>query len=487
MSCFERCQIIWESTRSAWWNTLDYWSVWVGLILFGLVGGLSSLNSYHTPVFQEWSSNPLSAFDLADAWLPILALTMGLTTWIPILSVREDAWHTFPAGFALIFSITFCAKWLGHQSALINAGVGDSIWAILFGMIIANTIWRTEATTPRWFRIAQCVELYISISLVLLCIDFRSIGQILGPAVAVAWIDTPILFFGLTPIAYWVYRKYGHSQFPLEEMIILVGTTMICGSSAAVALKTVVASRQGNIHNLPIAISSIATIPAIVALPYVAQAIGFTNSTAGAWFGGCVDSTGAVLATASLYEGGSVDTRNSAAITKMLQNLLIAVFAIVVAVYWVRRQRSLTNNIEPPIPSGGNLSHIQGGEGERTPLLDTASMIIEEETELDQKIASWPLMLWQYTPKFVLGFIAVVILYNTTIPESQRGNAFNQLFGLSEWFSTASFVSIGLKIRFFELIKKLKDTGLMIGIYTIVQLLDILITGVIAFVFFQVI
>ena len=74
-----------------------------------------------------------------------------------------------------------------------------------------------------------------------------------------------------------------------ESAIILSGATVICGSSAAVALATSINSKGK--AELPIVVLSLFTIPSIVILPYIARASKINDFTAGAWFGGCVDST----------------------------------------------------------------------------------------------------------------------------------------------------------------------------------------------------
>ena len=63
---------------------------------------------------------------------------------------------------------------------------------------------------------------------------------------------------------------------------------------------------------------------------------------AGAWFGGCVDSTGPVIATASLFEAMTPgdasrahECLNTAAVVKMMQNCLIGPLSIIAGMFYV--------------------------------------------------------------------------------------------------------------------------------------------------------
>ena len=79
--------------------------------------------------------------------------------------------------------------------------------------------------------------------------------------------------------------------------MILSGCTLICGSSAATAIRNSIKGKEKDQKDA-ILISSLLTIPCIILLPLVAQAMEISDDIAGSWFGGCVDSTGAVYATA---------------------------------------------------------------------------------------------------------------------------------------------------------------------------------------------
>lgn len=82
--------------------------------------------------------------------------------------------------------------------------------------------------------------------------------------------------------------------------MIITGCTVICGSSAATAIRSSVKGEEKDQKDA-IILSSLLTVPAIILLPYIANSVNMTDLIAGSWFGGCVDSTGAVIATASTF------------------------------------------------------------------------------------------------------------------------------------------------------------------------------------------
>ena len=119
--------------------------------------------------------------------------------------------------------------------------------------------------------------------------------------------------------------------------MILTGTTVVCGSSAATAIRNSVKGKEKDQKD-SILISSLLTIPVIIALPFIARCINISGNIAGAWFGGCVDSTGAVIATAGLFNQseGTVQATMSSAVVKMIQNILIAPICVLVVSYYIK-------------------------------------------------------------------------------------------------------------------------------------------------------
>lgn len=149
----------------------------------------------------------------------------------------------------------------------------------------------------------------------------------------------------------------------------------------------------------------------------------------GAWIGGSVDSTGAVIATASLV---SLNLLQCAAVIKMLQNLLIGPVALVVAGVYAGEFRAR--------------------------------------------------IIWDKFPKFVIGFIIVAIA--TTFLPNANTLAANS-FIVSEWFSALSFVMIGFDIDFNEIPKYFADGKKILMFYIVGQTFDIGLTLIAAWLAFR--
>ncbi|KAF9930272.1 hypothetical protein FBU30_000692 [Linnemannia zychae] len=430
------------------WNSEDWWPCWIGLFLFGMV---AIAVRYNIPEahFKIWSSNPFDSLHGAGNYdLLVLFPLQGLLVWLALWSIGSKAWKQFPLGYVVVYVLSFLSKWLAAQKSIKGASLGDSIWAILFGTILRNAMGGKampdgrSKPLPPWLKIAQQTELYIAISLVLLCIDFTVLRPLAPRALFVSWIDTPTLFVAVAMLGVsWL-------KIDLQTAMIMSGATFICGSSAAIALAASLAA--GNKADLPIAIISVFTIPSIIALPYIAKAIKISAQTAGAWFGGCVDSTGAVIAAATIYgDNAAVQT---SAVVKMIQNVLIGPISVGVAIVWTKREELRERAIEEAIEHGPH------------------------HPKTDFKPVPYGTMLWARFPKFVIGFVITAILFNTVVPSQDRPTVNTFSFMVGEWFSTMSFVSIGLGLQFHELRRDARLLLKLIALYAIAQLVDILST-----------
>ncbi|KAF9908808.1 hypothetical protein EC991_009511 [Linnemannia zychae] len=450
------------SARHPWlmgWNSEDWWPCWIGLFLFALV---AIAVRYDIPAahFETWTSNPFDSLHGNGNYdLLVLFPLQGLLVWLALWAIGAKCWKQFPQGYLVVYVLSFLSKWLAAQKSIKGASLGDSIWGILFGTVVRNAMGgkalpdgRSKPLAP-WLKVAQQTELYIAISLVLLCIDFTVLKPLAPRALFVSWIDTPTLFVVVAMLGVsWL-------KIDLQTAMIMSGATFICGSSAAIALSASLGA--GSKADLPIAIISVFTIPSIIALPYIAKAIGISAKVAGAWFGGCVDSTGAVIAAATIFgDPGNVAVETSA-VVKMVQNVLIGPISVGVAIVWTKREerrtRALHNSLED----------------------DTL------RSKTDFKPVPYGTMLWARFPKFVLGFVLTAILFNTVVPSKDRDTVNKFSFMVGEWFSTMSFVSIGLGLQFHELRRDARLLLKLTALYALAQLVDILSTLGLSYVAFE--
>lgn len=300
-----------------WWRKMEWWPCWIGIVGFFFIN-VAVHTGASTPGFTKWDART-SVRVSEPGLLALMIFYVFASCWLAVFASQTKDWKTFPFGFLVTLVFSFLSKLLAAEDAIHAAKIGDSIWAIVFGMFLVNVIFPKE--TPTWLKIAQQTELYIASSLVLLLIDLQQLGTLGSRAFLVAWVDTPVL------CVLMVYFGWRILKVHITDAIILCSTTLICGSSAAIAMTNALHLPKEK-SELSIAISSLMTIPVIGFLPPLAMALGMNSYEAGAWFGGCVDSTGAVIATASVLDDNEV--LSSSAIVKMIQNILIAPFSLVV-------------------------------------------------------------------------------------------------------------------------------------------------------------
>ncbi|CAO3598560.1 unnamed protein product [Absidia cylindrospora] len=477
-----------------WWNTEEWMACWIGFILFGGVTG-AVLRGIPAPVFEQWQHNPFMTFaNVGNYGLIVLFFVMGGLLWLAMALYQPTYWQLLPIGYAVVFFVALISNMLASNAVLHSASLGASIWAIILGCVLRNLVGYLQKDNnqpiPPWLKIAQQTELYIAISLVLLCIDISELKPLAPRALFVSWIDTPTLFMAVAFIGWrWL-------DIDKQTSIIMSGATFICGSSAAIAL----GSALGATHktDMPIAIISIFTIPSIIALPYIAKSLNFDPNVAGAWFGGCVDSTGAVIASASIYN--DPQAISTAAVVKMIQNVLIGPLSVAMAWLWTQyelRQAHMDEqehlhpnnhegyaaNINPDSTLGNNdhgdipLDSIENGRKSNYTLPNNKTIKKQEKAYV---------LLWKRFPKFVLGFIITAVLFNTVIPggQDERTLVKNYCFYVSEYFSTLSFVSIGLGLKMGELKRNIRSLGKLCVLYMVAQLVDIVVTAVLAWLAF---
>jgi uncharacterized membrane protein YadS len=228
---------------------------------------------------------------------------------------------------------------------------------------------------------------------------------------------------------------------------------------------------------------------------------------AGAWFGGSVDSTGAVIASASIYN--DPQAISTAAVVKMMQNVLIGPISVAMAWIWseyelrqayLEEQEHLypdneTNGVDHHPSTASTTANDNIGPSSSNNNDAIAMDTIQNGRKSDytrptnktiKKQEKAYIMLWKRFPKFVLGFIVTAILFNTVIPggQDERTLVKNFCFYVSEYFSTLSFVSIGLGLKMGELKQNIRSLGKLCGLYLIAQLVDIVVTAVLAWLAF---
>lgn len=343
-------------------------------------------------------------------------------------------------GFWFVFLLAVVAEMIGQQNTMREYGFGGLIWAILGGMLISNTV-----GVPNFLKPALQTEYYIKTGLVLLGAEilFSKIMLIGQAGVVVAWVVTPTVLI-LTYI-------FGQRVLKMESktLNITVSADMsVCGVSAAIATAAACRAKKEEL-TIAVGLSMLFTAIMMIALPTFIVSVGMHPVLGGAWIGGTIDSTGAVVAAgAFLGEVGMF----VAATVKMIQNILIGVIAFGVAVYWCARVDCVP---------GQQVSKME---------------------------------IWYRFPKFVLGFIAASIIFSWMLVT--MGSAGDVMIDqgvlrgftrpIREWFFILAFASIGLSSNFRAMAHHFKG-GKPVILYVCGQSLNLILTLLVAYLMYFVV
>lgn len=366
-----------------------------------------------------------------------LCLLLGIFFAIGMKFMGRSAVKFF-IGFLFVFGIAALAYLASQQATMKQYGIGYAAWAILFGLIISNTV-----GTPKWAMPAVQVEYFIKTGLVLLGAEilFGKIISIGIPGIFVAWVVTPIVLF----TTYIVGQKI--IKIPSKTLNITVSADMsVCGVSAAIATAAACRAKKEEL-TLAVGMSLVFTSIMMIVMPIFIKAVGMSQVLGGAWMGGTIDATGAVAAAGAFLGEKALYV---AATIKMIQNVLIGVIAFGVAVYWCAK--------------------VEAVEGERVSLWE----------------------IWYRFPKFVLGFIVASIVFSTIYGAlgSDVGYVMidhGVIRGLTKtlrgWFFCLAFTSIGLATNFRELKPYFKG-GKPLILYVFGQSFNLCLTLVMAYIMF---
>jgi uncharacterized integral membrane protein (TIGR00698 family) len=401
---------------------------------------LSHLLDRSVVSLSRWQLNPVAA--LSSTTLPafaILTLVLGLLfAWL--LPVLRGQRLVFLQGFILLSMLALAAYLLGNQNEFRNYGFGYALWAIVLGLFVSNCL-----GVPRVIRTALQHELYVKTGLVLLGAEVL-FGKILAiglPGIFIAWVTTPIVLV----TTYWFGQKI--LKMESKTLNITISADMsVCGVSAAIATAAACRAKKEELTTA-IGLSMVFTAVMMVALPAFIRAVGMPEVLGGAWIGGTIDATGAVVA-AGAFLGDTA--MNVAATIKMIQNILIGVIAFGVAVYW-------TAKVER-----GSERTVTAGE------------------------------IWLRFPKFVLGFIGASLgfsfLHSLLGPVLARVLLEDGMLAftsqLRDWLFCLAFASIGLSTNFRELRSQFHG-GKPLILYLCGQSLNLCLTLLMAWLMFYVV
>ena len=407
----------------------DWWAVWIGFFLLLLVfTGTVAL----VPVLPRWSSPP-EGFP-REFWLPLLLLMveLGGLSALAMAAMKKRA-SRFLMAFPAVFALSLLSFFIAGNHILAAYGLGYALWALLVGLLISNFL-----GVPDWLRPAVQSELFIKTGLVILGAEvvFGRILTLGQYGIIVAWGVTPIVLISM----FWFGYRY--LRLPPSFAVTISAATSVCGVSAAIAAAG--ASRAKKEHlTLAVGMTLIFTVVMMVLMPLFCRWLGMDPLVAGAWIGGTIDSTGAVVAAGQLLGDQAMQT---AAVIKMIQNVLIGVVAFSIALYWVTR-------IEPAATGRPGLVEI-----------------------------------WNRFPKFVLGFILASLVVSLLFVPLLGSEQVDESLGISKnfraWFFCLAFLCIGMDSNF-RVLRQQMGGGRPLLLYCLGQSLNLVLTLLVAWLVFS--
>ena len=407
----------------------DWTVVFLGffLIIIALLGILIPTPSFGWETTTELTEKVLSGKNLIK-----LVEVFGITYVIALLSARllGKSMKGTAQGFPIVFALTSLALILAGNAFLKNWNLEAVIFSLTIGLLLSNFF-----TLPGWLTETLSTELFVKIGLILLGTSVI-FGDILK-AGSLGLIQALVVVISVWYFAFWVSKKMGIDE---EFAIMISSAVSICGVSAAIATAGAIKGDSKKLSYV-ISIVLITAIPMIIFLPFIAQALGLSQAVTGAWLGGTIDTTGAVIASGTMV---GEEALKISTIVKFSQNVLLGFAAFAISIYW-----TVTNN----------------------------------QSATAQEAKPTVSVIWERFPKFVLGFIAASLLFSFVIPsetiDSVKGG-FKALQGL--WFALA-FTSIGLETKFSDLFSKEGKKPLYA--FLIAQIFNVFVTLAVAYLLFS--
>lgn len=384
-------------------------TLWFPAVAWESFSGLASSLS----VMQAVDVALLFIFSFVIIWLACLLKGVGLS----FASI---------GGYLVIFLITFLAHVLSGYGPAKDLGLEIVIFSLLIGLTISNFL-----KVPSWIKPVLQTELYIKIGLVLL-----GCGILFGDVMkagALGLVQSIVVVLAVWQFCFWLGKRMGLDN---EYRTMLSSAVAICGVSAAIATAGAI---KGDNKKLSYVISLvlITAIPMMLLMPYAARALELTSPVAGAWMGGTIDTTGAVVAAGNLL---GEEGLKYATVVKFSQNVLLGLAAFAISVYW-----SYSKN--------------------------------ETQDKPSLKV------IWERFPKFVLGFIFASLIFSFLLPKEWVVLLKTPLKNIQTFWFALAFTCIGLETKISDIFNS--ENKKPAFVFLIAQAFNILLTLAVAWVIFR--
>ncbi|MBR6831104.1 MAG: putative sulfate exporter family transporter [Tidjanibacter sp.] len=380
----------------------------------------------------------------ADNWLnaAYLYVIVAIALYLGMFLLKRPIKKLLPS-LTAVFLVSLLAQVVASIPKVSYFGFESVFFSVLFGLIIRNLF-----HIPEWMKPAIQSEYYIKIGVVCLgaTVLFSDVMKSGSLGLVQAILVVSIVWF----FAYKISRRLGVDE---RSAMVLSSGMSICGVSAAITAARVANADDKKVSYI-ISLILIVVVPMIYLMPWLGNHLlpliiddpEIIQEVTGAWIGGTIDTTSGVAASSAIM--GEVANQH-AVIIKAAQNVLIGVVAFFIAIYLSARNGEKSTDARPSLS-----------------------------------------IVWEKFPKFIIGFVAASLVFslcqsngvfhidpsNNKLVEPRVAKMFSSLF-----FSLA-FVCVGLETRLKDIISR--ENRNMMKAFLIAQSFNIIITFVIAFVFF---
>ncbi len=332
--------------------------------------------------------------------------------------------------FPVLYVLTIIALIISGYKGMKDLGLEAVIFSLLIGLLIRNIF-----GIPQWFRSLLNGEVFVKIGLVLLgtSVIFCDILK----AGSLGLIQALLVVVSVWYFAYWLCRKL---KIDDELSLMISSAVSICGVSAAIATAGAI---KGDTKKLSYVVSLVlvTAIPMMIFMPLLANYLGLSQEETGAWLGGTIDTTGAVVASGSLV--GEVALKIST-IVKFSQNVLLGAAAFAISIYWSYNKNAAV------------------GQQVEKPTLN---------------------LIWERFPKFVLGFVAASLLFSFILSPDIVAEVKDGLKNIQLLWFVLAFTSIGLETKFSDMFNQQSRKPLIA--FLTAQSFNIIVTLIIAVLLFN--
>jgi uncharacterized integral membrane protein (TIGR00698 family) len=305
-------------------------------------------------------------------------------------------------GLLLLALVGYAGKIVEHSIAaygkthhLILPNIEYVLWAILFGLVISNTIGLHHIFQSG----VATYEFWLKVGIVLLGARF-----LIGDVSRLGGLSLGLIVIELAlALTFMTYLGRAFKLKPKLVSLLAVGSS-ICGVSAIIAAQGAIDADE---EDSSFAIAAILALGAISLLvfPLIGHALHMSDRAYGLWTGLAVDNTAEATAAGALYSDAAGKV---AVLAKTCRNATIGFIVLGYAIYWASKGQA---------------------------------------AEIKDKGA----FLWRKFPKFILGFLLISLLASVSFFTKPQVLA---LGNASRWAFLLTFAGVGLRTNLKELGKQ---------------------------------